>query len=558
MREFVRKVYLFAGAFSSFQGHFLTGISYRDTMDKNKLKGDFHLTMPVYKGKSEKPGEAGSRIKKLGEKLTNLVTPKTLSFFLTAVYIMSLIPLVWIGWYNYPSADDYTIGNNCRQAWVSSHNIFKVMGAGLIRGIEDWLGWMGYFTSNILMAMPPNSFHERLYVLTVWIMLAMLSFSTVYLLRNIFVRVFQADRYTSLCVSMAMLFITVQRMVGRVEAFYWYSGAVNYMFVHGMSLFFYGLLIEAVYETGKKKKKKLVIASVLGFFTGGGNQLTALNVAIILAVAVGFVSCKRKWKEYRAFGVPVGLFFLGFLLNVAAPGNWVRAEGAEGMNPIKAVLVSFYYCLDYCLNEWLSWPVIMLVVLLIPLFWHMAGKTKFRFPYPFAVVLFGYCVVSAMMTPPLFAVGNMGAARLQALTFTMYILVLTLCVGYVTGWAKKKVERVEKKEEEGFRKCEAWCLLCGIGFFVLASVLTVMPEPHYFTFSSAITDLSDGSAKAYGDALRERMELYGSGEKNITVKPLPSQPALLYFSDIKEEPEDWENKGICRFYGLESVRVSKE
>lgn len=501
----------------------------------------------------------------LEDKMKRWITPKTLAVFLTIVYILSLVPLLWIGWYNYPSADDYTIGNNCRQAWLSTHNLFGVIWAGIIRSVEDWLEWMGYFTSNFLMAIPPSSFGERFYVLTVWIMLAMLSFSTIYLLKNIFVKVFCADKYVSHCVSMVVLLVTVQCMVGRVEAFYWYCGAVNYMFVHGMSLFFYGLLISAIYAKGKRRIADLVGAALLGFFTGGGNQLTALNVAVILLVVIGFISYKRKWKEYRGFAFPIGMFFLGFLLNVAAPGNWVRAEGANGMNPVKAILVSFYYCLDYCLGEWLSWPVIVLVIILIPLFWHMAERTKFRFQYPVVVVFFGYCVVSAMMTPPLFAVGNIEAARLQALTFTMYILVFALCVGYVTGWARKRVEKnicIVKEtgvEREKFSVNEIWCIVSCILFVGFASVITVIPEPHYFSFSSAMTDLVNGNAQVYGEALEKRMEQYYSGEKNIIVEPLPCQPELLYFSDIKEDPEDWENRGICRFYGLESVKVcSKE
>ena len=497
----------------------------------------------------------------LEEKMKKWITPKSLAIFLTIVYMLSLIPLLWIGWYNYPSADDYTIGNNCRQAWLSSHNLFGVVWAGIIRAVEDWIEWMGYFTSNFLMAIPPSTFGERFYVLTVWIMLAMLSFSTMYLLKIIFVKVFQADKYVSHCVSMTVLLVTVQCMVGRVEAFYWYCGAVNYMFVHGMSLFFYGLLISSVYSEGKSKIAKLIGASVLGFFVGGGNQLTALNVAVVLLVAISFVTYKRGWKEYRGFIVPIGLFFLGFFLNVAAPGNWVRAEGASGMNPVKAVLVSFYYCLDYCFGEWFSWPIVVLVIILVPLFWHMAERTKFRFQYPVIVAFFGYCVVSAMMTPPLFAVGNIGAARLQALTFTMYILVLALCVGYVTGWARKKIEEnvqavKEMGTEEGrFSSNENWCIVGCVLFVALASAITVIPEPHYFSFSSAATELINGNAQAYGDALAKRMEQYHSGEKNIIVEPLPCQPELLYFSDIKEDPEDWENKGICRFYGIESVKV---
>lgn len=498
----------------------------------------------------------------LGENLKKWITPKRLSVFLTVVYVVSLIPLLWIGYYNYPSADDYSIGSNCRQMWVASHSVLATVWVGIVRAAEDWLNWMGYFTSNFLMAMPPSTFGERVYVLTAWIMIGMLSLSTFYLLRTVFVKVFKADKHISDCVIMLMLFVTVQCMVGRVEAFYWYSGAANYILVHSFCMFFYGLLVSAVYDTGKKRVFDLAAGSFLGFLVGGGNQMTALNGAVVLLVAIGFLTVQKKWSRYKGHIVPIGFFYLGFLLNVAAPGNWVRAEGASGMNPAKAVFISFYYCLDYCINEWSGWPVFLLALALIPLFFHMTGKTKFRFRYPIIVVLFGFCLVSAMMTPPLFAVGNMEAARLQALTYAMYILVLTLCVGYVTGWVRKKTElAAEKKEVQGqncFSVNEIRCILCCLLVFAFASLITVIPEPHYFTFSSALTDLANGSAKAYGDALEERMEIYQSGEKDVVVEPLPAQPKLLYFSDIKEDPEDWENRGLCRFYGIDSVRIERK
>lgn len=498
----------------------------------------------------------------LGEKLKKWITPKRLSVFLTVVYVVSLIPLLWIGYYNYPSADDYSIGSDCRQMWMASHSVLATVWAGIVRAAEDWLNWMGYFTSNFLMAMPPSTFGERAYVLTAWIMIGMLSLSTIYLLHTVFVKVFQADKHVSNCVIMLMLFVTVQCMVGRVEAFYWYSGAANYILVHSFCMFFYGLLISAVYDTGKKRVFELAVGSFLGFLTGGGNQMTALNGAVVLLVVIGFLTVQKKWSRYKGHIVPIGFFYLGFLLNVAAPGNWVRAEGASGMNPVKAVMISFYCCLDYCINEWSGWPVLLLVLALIPLFFRMTGNTRFRFRYPVIVVLFGFCLVSAMMTPPLFAVGNMEAARVQALTFTMYILVLTLCVGYVTGWVRKKTElAAEKKKvqgQNGFSANEIWCIVCCLFFFTFASLITVIPEPHYFTFSSAITDLANGSAKAYGDALKERMEIYQSGERDVVVEPLPAQPRLIYFSDIKEDPEDWENRGVCRFYGIDSVRIERK
>lgn len=505
-----------------------------------------------------------------GGKLTGWITPKSVAVCLTLSYVLSLIPLLWIGWYNYPSADDYSIGSNCRQVWVASHNVFAVIWQGIVRSAEDWLHWMGYFTSNFLMAVPPSTFGERWYVLTVWIMLGMLSLSTIYLFHAVFVKLFKADRYVSLSAALLVLFASVQCMCpqGRVEAFYWYSGAANYIVVHSMSLFFYGLLISAVFDGGRKRIRDVAAASLLGFLTGGGNQMTALNVAVVLLVVTGLLIWRKSWKKHQVLWLPMGLFYLGFLLNVAAPGNWVRAEGASGMNPIKAVLVSFYVCLDRMMGEWTTWPVIVVMIALVPLFWHMAGRTKFRFPCPLLVVAFGFCLAAAMATPPLFAVGNMEAGRLQALCYLMYVLVLALSIGYVTGWVRKKQEGADSKKAsqgvllsdastgQGFSPESRICLLGCAVFLVFGSMLTLVPEPHYYTFSSAIVDLGNGSAKAYGEALKSRSERYHSGEEGvIEVEPLPARPTLLYFSDIKEDVHDWENQGLCRFYGLEAVKV---
>lgn len=486
------------------------------------------------------------------------ITPKTTAVLLTVVYVISLIPLLWIAWYNYPSADDYSIGSQCHQVWISSHSVIQVLWAGVVRATDDWLDWMGYFTSNFLMAIPPSTFGERFYVLTTWIMLGMLSLSTMYLLHGIFVKVLKGDKYVSISISAIMLFITVQCMVGRTEAFYWYSGAVNYIFVHSMSLFFYGLLIGCVYDKGKKRIWDLTAGAFLGFFTGGGNQMTALNVAVVLLVIIGILCLLKKWKTYKYLLIPMGMFYLGFVLNVAAPGNWIRAADASGMNPVKAVLVSFYYCLDYCMSKWSGWPVLIMIIALIPLFWHLTKETEFQFGYPLLAILFGYCLVSAMMTPPLFAVGNIEAGRLQALTFTMYILVLTLCVGYVTGWARKKIEKkCNLPRENLFSLSQIWCLSGCLVFLGLGSIITIIPDRPYYTFSSALTDIFNGSAKEYGDALKERSDLYNSGSSTVEVEALPSQPELLYFSDIKPDPEDWENQGLSRFYGLESVKVKE-
>ncbi len=505
------------------------------------------------------------KVNRSGETLRKWVTPKRLSIFLTIVYIVSLIPVLWIGYYNYPSADDYSNGSSCRQVFVKTGSVMAAIGRAVKKAAEEWISWRGCFTSSFLSALAPNVFDVELYRITVWLVIVMFSLACIYLLHCIFVKAFRTDKWTSLCVSMLLLLASVQCMVGRTEIFYWYSGAINYLFTYGMCLFFYGLLISAYNSSGKSRMRELILASLLGFLIGGGNQVTMLNAAIVLFAAIVLMAYFGKWKKQRGLFVPMLLFYIGFILNVCAPGNQVRASSVSGMSPVKAILVSFYYCLDCAIDQWTTWPVLLMIALMAPLFWHMAVKTTFQFRCPVIVVLFGYCLVSATATPPLFSIGNLEAGRLQAMVFVVYILLLTLCTGYAIGWVEKKFEvfkerkngttEVRAQNDRSFSVNEVWYILFCIMFLAFATVITVIPDPHYFTFSSALTDLANGSAKAYGNALKEREKIYQSGEKDVVVQPLPVQPALLYFSDIKEDPGAWENKGLCRFYGIDSVRV---
>ena len=91
-------------------------------------------------------------------------------------------------------------------------------------------------------------------------------------------------------------------------------------------------------------------------------------------------------------------------------------------------------------------------------------------------------------------------------------------------------------------------------FFVFGSILTIIPEPHYYTFSSAIFDLTNGSALAYKTAWEERIAVFLDKPKEIVeIEAIEVQPELLYFSDITEDAQDWTNRGVARFYDLKSV-----
>ncbi len=512
------------------------------------------------------PGKMAVRCREREEKLRRFWTVKKVSILLTILYFASLIPMLVIAQYNYAGADDYSIGQTCHTAWITSHNVFAVIWQAALMAAHDFLYWMGYFSAIFMMSIHPGVFGEHVYAATTWIMVGMLTFSTIYLLRALFVKALGMSRDLCRSVTMILLLITVQCTVGRNEAFYWYCGAVNYIFFYAVGLFYLGCLLSAVYDQKRWKKiYDLCMACFLGIFVGGGNYMTALTVAIVLVVALFLLWKNGALGRQKILLVPIAFFFFGFLASCLAPGNSYRSEITQGMGAVKAILISLYYFFDYCVSDWTTWAVAAGFLLMVPFIWKMVGDTDFTFPCPLLAFLLGYGLTSANVTPPLFAIGNIGAGRLQAIFFIQYILLMGLCLVYGLGWMRKYLDgrRAEStgKETAGDVHFSApafrGIVLLSL-FIVFASALCIHVDPYYYTSSSAMTDLLNGSAKAYGEAYKERTRiLLDDSVKDVVFEKLPSEPQLLFFSDLTDSMDSWENKAVAKYYGKNSVVVKK-
>lgn len=517
----------------------------------------------------EKDSKKKSVISRIGRNglgfIEKCITPKSLLIVLVIVYIAGLIPLLWIGSYAYPCADDYSFGAACRNVWVESHSVSAVLSRAVLRAWEYYLSWAGCMSSSFFMALQPAVFGENVYSITPFIMIGIVSLGTVYFMHVLFVRLLKCNSAVIHSITMLMLFMMIQRMPKPAEGLFWYNGAVHYTFMHGISLILYGMLLSAlIEEDGRKKRRGFILSVIPALIVAMGNYMTALNVGIVLAFLILFLIWGKGWKKQRFILIPASLFYLAFIINVAAPGNAVREASSGGMNPFKAVFVSFYYALDYCLGEWSGWETVIFVILTATFFWNVGKNVKFDFPYPLPVVLLNYCILSAMITPPLFGTGNIEAGRIKSLIYIMYILLLTLSVCYVTGWAKKRLGRsinITADTDEGglISRNSKLVIGCCMAFFLFGVVICSIPKPGYFTFGTAIADILNGNAAAYEKAMRERAEIYNASfGKDVVVEPLSARPELLCGSDISADSNDWVNQGVCRFYRLNSVKVSDD
>lgn len=484
---------------------------------------------------------------------------KIMSMVFVILYILMLIPLYVIAFYNWPSADDYSMGIGAYNAWKESHNIFSVLWQGIYMSGYDWMNWTGFYTCTFFMSIPLNAFGSQYYFIGTLISLTFFHIAIWYMFSCIFIRFFKMDKYLSRILIVLIMFMCVQCLMpeGRMEMFYWYCSAGGYTLTYSLGFILIGMLA-TVLSLSNVKKVYLVLVSVVAILAGGANYPTALELSLITVAVAILTFILPEWKKHKEVLIPIAFYLVGFLLSVLAPGNSVRESGTTGYGPFQAVLISLYYTARYAITEWTTWSVLVIVLMTLPLWWKGVEKVGFSFKYPILVSIYGYGLVSATVTAPLFGVGNIIAGRLCGQFYMQYIMVLTLVVGYWVGWFKKNlypnISETTGGEKNTLSPIYTKYYIVLFAFFIFASVMSIKDDNHYYAFSSAITDLANGSAAQYREENLAREEiLLDDSIKDVVFDSYSIEPKLLFYTDISTDEDDWINNSMERYYDKNSI-----
>lgn len=488
-------------------------------------------------------------------KNANLKT-KHVSAVLLTVFILTLLPILLLGFYDYPCADDYSYSSATRQVWLQSHSVLQVFKEAVATSASRYETWQGTFTSIFFMALQPAVWTEKAYFITPFLMIGLLSLSVFYLVHVIVVHCLKGTVPESTILSLLILLTVIQCMVDKTDAFYWYNGSVHYMVPFSFLLLMLAALLSALVNGGKRM---IILSSLCAVLVGGGNYVSGL-VACVLGVSLlllVFLQKQRMLQNRKAACIPVLLLLASFLINMAAPGNRIREETVQGMSPFKSIMVSFRYTLSFAVDEWSDWTVWALVLFSLPFLWKIVKNTTFRFPCPLPVAVYSYCVVSSAFTPAVYATGNIDAGRIRNIIFILYVLLLFLNAGYILGWVCHSF-RLDGKEKETrgiLTVNQRWYVLFASFALIFGIGITVKPNPGYYTTSAAFTELVSGEAKAYGEEMDARIEILRLSGEDVILPRIQTQPDLLYHSDITPDAEDWSNAAMSRYYGKNSITI---
>lgn len=426
---------------------------------------------------------------------------KKIAILLGGVFVLSLIPLLVIAFYNVMCADDYSYGLLAHQAYMESHSILDCLIAAMKQVQSSYFGWQGTYSAIFLMALCPGIISEQLYFLTTYFIFFLYIGGTIYCIKILFREVLEVDIHLEVIILSVFFIYTIQWVPAPSEAFYWYNGSIYYMGFHGIMMFYFGLLIKNI--VNEESSIEVMVASiVVGFILGGGNYVTAL-LTIELSFLFIFICWKSKRKRTIRIIVPVLVNSIGFFISAIAPGNQIRQQRFidTRLDVGESILCSFTHSIS-CINNWMNIWLVLGIALLIPFVWRAVMRISCEWRYPGIVIVLSFCIFASSFTPTLFAQGYEGPGRLQDIQYVYFIIMLFVDLFFIEGWISKQLKVRSLVREKVVKYYVLFIFVClGISF-------VFMPDKENLISYSAMRSLFGGAKQRYINKKQMRELLY--------------------------------------------------
>lgn len=303
----------------------------------------------------------------------------------------------------------------------------------------------------------------------------------------------------------------------------------------------------------ENKRRYCILSAVLGFLASGSAlNVAALNCGIYFILAVLGICF---WKNKVNSIVMTAGAWLGGLVNVLAPGNYVRRNTyAEELHIIYALKLSVFKLWERGQYLIFHTPfILILLILLVIALLCVPQKCKFAFPYPALVVFFFILAVVVVNYPVFLGYGDVTGWFPEHCIWVMDLTIYFgafLSVYYIAGWVKIRNLQPEPN------KNMIWVITVCVIFYLCN--LGIAHNLNENATVKMLKNITNGTYTAFTDYWEGILnEIETSEDSNVVVyrESQPENGEMIKYPDIREDSSHWVNTSIARFYGKESVSV---
>lgn len=473
-------------------------------------------------------------------------------YIFLAILLLSLIPLIWLGRYNYPTGDDYYYGAETHLVWQQTGSIIQTLAAACAGVADSYQIWQGTYSALFLMYLAPNVFSNTAYHLVTFVILLLLCGDIFYLLCPLFRRFLSGTCGEWITVSSVLSFLCIQTVDFQSDSFYWYNGSMYYTGFFAVTLFFLGTLLRYL-DNGKR----ILLLPLLLFavFLGGGNYVSLLP-CMLLSVTITLLLLLQKNKKAYICGITSAVLLLSFAVSAMAPGNHIRQSGMWKIPAWKAIAKCLLQGIRYTF-AWTGLWWVLAALLLLPVFLRILQKKNGAFfSHPILFTGYAYGLFCSMSCPLFYTMNSTGPGRAVAIVYYMFLLisfsVFFYWIGFVVLKMQARPKPPERIEVSGKLNAARYLAMTLLLFSILCTGLWQKTSA-----MKAIRVLTDGEAAAYAAEYEDRLLLLNDPEvTDVVLTPFTHQPALIYTGDLPGDPEDPTNRKVAQYFQKTSLYVN--
>lgn len=473
-------------------------------------------------------------------------------YIFLAILLLSLIPLIWLGRYNYPTGDDYYYGAETHLVWQQTGSITQTLAAACAGVADSYQIWQGTYSALFLMYLAPNVFSNTAYHLVTFVILLLLCGGIFYLLCPLFRRFLPGTCGEWITVSSVLSFLCIQTVDFQSDSFYWYNGSMYYTGFFAVTLFFLGTLLRYL-DNGKRIL--LLPLLLLAVFLGGGNYVSLLP-CMLLSITITLLLLLQKNKKAYICGITTAVLLLSFAVSAMAPGNHVRQSGMWKIPAWKAIVKCLLQGIRYTF-AWTGLWWVLAALLLLPVFLRILQKKNGAFfSHPILFTGYAYGLFCSMSCPLFYTMNSTGPGRAVAIVYYMFLLISFSVFFYWIGFVVLKMQAQPKPPERievsGKLNAARYLAMTLLLFSILCTGLWQKTSA-----MKAIRVLTDGEAAAYAAEYEDRLLLLNDPEvTDVVLTPFTHQPALIYTGDLPGDPEDPTNRKVAQYFQKTSLYVN--
>lgn len=485
------------------------------------------------------------------EKIIKLI--RSVTWIGILLFVLLLIPILYLSPVNRASGDDYGYGTYTREAWMGSHSLIPVMRAAWQTVKVYYQVWQGTWFSVFVFTLQPEVFHDSAYVVVAFLMLFLWIGSTFYLFHQIFCRHMKFQKWCYLLVTVCFLILSIEFVPSPKSSVFWFNGCAHYMLPFTMCQMAAAWLL----KYGETYRKRYLIGSIVFMTLLGGSNYQAALLILITACYIGISAWFLK-KDKRIFFlfIPVILETIGLIISMAAPGNKVRAGGDFGfsaLDGIKTIGCSFLYGITDIGTYMRERPVIfagLLFLFLVFLTIFCAFEEVYHLKYPVWLGTMLFCLYSAMQAPAIYA----GVEVSRGVLNTNFQVFLLTASGLLLLIAQKAAEKIKLCwKEAADRNVFRFITVPGILLCLFLLVLCRSSVKISTSYVSLMYIMS-GEAADYKEQMALQTKLMEDGNTEDVILPFINdvQGPLMHMP-VTSDKTAWTNTVTSEFYGKNSV-----